>query len=160
QDVVETIAADAVVEPSPWPAVPGYQVLGQLGEGGMGVVYRARHLELKRLVALKMIRTAFVTAEQRLRFRAEAEAVARLPHPGIIQVFDIGEHNGQPYCALELVEGGSLDQRLRQALLAPRTAAELVERLARALQTAHEAGIIHRDLKPANVLLQGARGEG
>ena len=135
-----------------WPVVQGYDVLEWLGEGGMGVVYKARHLRLNRLVALKMIRGGSQAALRCLvRFRTEAEAVARLRHPNIIQIYDIGEADGLPFVALELLEGqpgrspGGQPQPGRQA-------AELVATLARAIQVAHEAGIIHRDLKPANVL--------
>jgi WD40 repeat protein len=119
----------------------------------MGVVYKARHLGLKRLVALKMIKSAHVTDQDRNRFRAEAEAVARLQHPNIVQVFDVGEYEGQPYCALELADAGSLDHRLRQGTLTPRDAADLIGRLALAMDAAHALNVVHRDLKPANVLL-------
>jgi serine/threonine-protein kinase len=140
---------------TPWPAVPGYEVLGLLGKGGMGVVYKARHLALNRLVALKMIRASgHAAALEMARFRTEAEAVARLQHPGIVQVHDVGEHQGQLYCALEFVPGGSLDLKLRGSPLPPPPAARLVELLARAMHQAHELKLVHRDLKPANILLQ------
>jgi WD40 repeat protein len=140
-----------------WPQVPGYEVLGELGHGGMGVVYQARQLRLKRLVALKMLRPGpGIRLELLARFRAEAEAVARLQHPHIVQIFEVGEHQGLPYLALELVPGGSLAQRLRGTPLPTDPAARLVELLARAVQHAHEQGVIHRDLKPANILLQKA----
>jgi hypothetical protein len=136
------------------PQVPGYEVLGRLGHGGMGVVYEARDPTLNRRVALKMVRDGVLaTAEQLARFQAEARAVARLSHPNVVHIFEIGEHNGQPWFALELVEGGSLAQRLSVVPLPPAEAATLIETLARAVQHAHEAGIVHRDLKPANVLL-------
>src|SRR5262245_16897870 len=136
------------------PAVPGYQVLGVLGRGGMGVVYQARDLSLSRVVALKMVLTGAQAApEQRARFRAEAEALARLRHPHIVQVYAYGEHQGQPYFALEYVEGGSLAERLGGTPLQPKAAAALVEPLARAVHYAHQHGVVHRDLKPANVLL-------
>jgi WD40 repeat protein len=136
------------------PTVPGYEILGELGRGGMGVVYRARHLALNRLVALKMILHAeHAGLKERERFRAEAEAIARLQHPNIVQIYEVGEAGGHPYCALEFVGGGSLAQRLASAPLSPPAAAELVQTLAEAVQAAHERGIIHRDLKPANVLL-------
>jgi serine/threonine-protein kinase len=140
--------------PDRWPAVPGYEILGELGRGGMGVVYRARHLRLKRLTALKMIRTGSQAApEQRARFRAEAEAVARLQHPNIVQIFEVGEAAGCPFLSLELVDGGSLVQHLGGNPQLPQPAARLVETLARAVHYAHERGVVHRDLKPANVLL-------
>jgi hypothetical protein len=141
--------------------VPGYEVLGELGRGGMGVVYKARQTALKRLVALKMILAgAHAGAEQRVRFRREAEAVARLQHPHIVQVYEVGDHDGLPYFSLEYVDGGSLAQRLQGRPLAPERAAAVVEKLARAMHAAHQRGIVHRDLKPANVLLHGGDGEG
>jgi WD40 repeat protein len=141
------------------PFVPGYELLGELGHGGMAVVYRARQIGLNRLVALKMILAgAHATAELRDRFRREAEAVARLQHPNIVQIHDIGEHDGLPYFSMELVEGGNLSRHLDGTPYAPVEAAALVETLARAIHAAHEAGIVHRDLKPANVLLSFSRG--
>jgi serine/threonine-protein kinase len=137
----------------PIPQIPGYQVLGVCGRGGMGVVYRARQLNLDRFVALKMIHGLNAPPESLARFRAEAQAVARLHHPNIVQIYDIGEHSGQPFFTLEYVDGGSLASRLRRTSLTPRQAAQLTETLAQAVHHAHQQGIIHRDLKPANVLL-------
>jgi serine/threonine protein kinase len=138
-------------------AVPGYEILGELGRGGMGVVYKARHLQLKRLAALKMILTgAHASADQLVRFRREAGAAARLQHPNIVHVYEIGEHDGLPYFAQEFMAGGSLGQRLRVSALPPLAAAQIVATLAQAMQAAHDAGIIHRDLKPDNVLLTGS----
>src|SRR5262245_33309327 len=137
-----------------FPVVPSYEVLGVLGRGGMGVVYQARHLALKRVVALKVILAgAHAAPDQRARFRREAEAVARLQHPHVVQVYEVGERPEGPYCALEFAEGGSLDKQLAGQPQPVRRAAELVEVLAQAVQAAHEAGVVHRDLKPANVLL-------
>jgi WD40 repeat protein len=134
--------------------VPGYEIEGVLGRGGMGVVYRARHLVLKRAVALKMILAGGHAGEaERGRFRAEVEAVARLQHTNIVQVFEVGETDGLPYCALELVDGGSLATRLKEGPLPPPAAARVVELLAGAMDVAHGRNVIHRDLKPANVLL-------
>jgi WD40 repeat protein/serine/threonine protein kinase len=134
--------------------VPGYEILGELGRGGMGVVYRARQVSLKRVVALKMIQAGRGTRPELVaRFRTEAEAVARLQHPNIVQVYETGEHDGLPYFSLEYVDGGSLDRKLAGTPLPPREAARLVETLARAMDHAHQCGILHRDLKPANVLL-------
>jgi hypothetical protein len=134
--------------------VPGYEILGTLGKGGMGIVYQARRLALNRVVALKMILAgAHAGTEERQRFRREAEAVARLQHPGIVQIYEVGEHEGLPYLSLEYCPGGSLEKRLAGTPLPPREAAQLVERLARAVQAAHEKRVVHRDLKPANVLL-------
>jgi serine/threonine-protein kinase len=135
-------------------AVEGYELLATLGRGGMGVVFKARHVKLKRLVALKMIRTGrLAAAEELARFRTEAEAVARLRHPNVVQVHDVGEHDGCPYLALEFVPGGSLAQKLAAAPLPPAQAAGLVRALAGAMHAAHQANVVHRDLKPANVLL-------
>jgi WD40 repeat protein/serine/threonine protein kinase/tetratricopeptide (TPR) repeat protein len=143
------------------PDVPGYEILGTLGRGGMGIVYKARQLSLKRVVALKMIRAgADAGPEERVRFRSEAEAVARLQHPNIVQVHEVGEWRAAgtgapiPYFSLEFVDGGSMQTQLGGTPLPARQAAELVQTLARAIHFAHQHGIIHRDLKPANVLLQ------
>jgi WD40 repeat protein len=135
-------------------AVPGYEILGVLGRGGMGVVYQARHLALKRVVALKMILAgAYAGPHELARFHSEAEAVARLQHPNIVQVFEVGESEGHPFCALEFVEGGTLAARISGQPLPATEAARLVEVLARAVQLAHSRNVVHRDLKPANVLL-------
>ncbi len=135
--------------------VPGYEILGELGRGGMGVVYKARHLRLNRLVALKMVLAGgHAGSEDRVRFLAEAEAVAAMQHPNIVQVFEIGQQDGLPYMALEYVNGGSLADRLRDGLPLPKEAARLVEQLAHGMAAAHAKGIIHRDLKPHNVLLR------
>jgi tetratricopeptide (TPR) repeat protein len=120
----------------------------------MGVVYKARHLRLNRLVALKMIRAGSGASPEMVeRFRTEAEAIARLRHPNIIQIYEVGETGGQSFLALEFVAGGSLATRLAAAPLPPREAVALTETLARAVHAAHQQGVIHRDLKPANVLL-------
>ncbi len=138
--------------------VPGYEILEELGRGGMGVVYKARHLRLNRLVALKMILAGGHAGQpERDRLRAEAEAIARLHHVGVVQVYEAGECDGLPFVALELCPGGSLDRLLAAGPLPPRDAARLVEGVARGVQAAHEAQVVHRDLKPANVLI-GADG--
>jgi serine/threonine protein kinase len=147
------------VEPAPSPDVPGYEVLGEISRGGMGVVYKARQVSLNRMVALKMISSgAYASPAERARFRTEAEAAARLRHPNIVQIYEAGSVEGMPYLALEYMDGGSLAQALNGTPLPPRAAAELVELLARTVQAAHQQGILHRDLKPANVLLQIANG--
>jgi eukaryotic-like serine/threonine-protein kinase len=136
------------------PTVPGYEVLEPLGRGGMGVVYKARDVRLKRLVALKMMREgAEATPDQRARFRTEAEAVARLQHPHIVQIYEVGETDGRLFLALEFVEGGSLAERLTGQPLPVRLAAQLMATVARAIHAAHQVGIVHRDLKPGNILL-------
>ena len=136
------------------PEIPGHEVLVLLGRGGMGVVYRARHLRLNRAVALKMLLTgAHASPEARERFLREAEAVAGLRHPNIVQVHDMGEHDGQPYFTMEFVEGGNLAEKLAGTPQPPRQASLLLATLAEAVQTAHQSGIVHRDLKPSNILL-------
>jgi WD40 repeat protein/tRNA A-37 threonylcarbamoyl transferase component Bud32/DNA-directed RNA polymerase subunit RPC12/RpoP len=135
-------------------AVTGYEILGELGRGGMGVVYKARHVKLGRVVALKMILVAeHAGPEDLARFQTEAEAVARLQHPNIVQIYEVGEQDGRPFFSLEFCAGGSLEKKLSGIPLPPKEAARLAETLARAMHAAHEAGVIHRDLKPANVLL-------
>ena len=135
-------------------APSGYEILDELGRGGMGVVYRARQTSLDREVALKMILAPeHAGPGQAARFRAEAEAVARLQHPNIVQVHDVGEQNGRPYFSMELIEGGSLADHIAGNPQPAAEAARLVEVLARAVQHAHIRGVVHRDLKPANVLL-------
>lgn len=138
----------------PLPAIPGYEILGLLGRGAMGIVYRARQMRLNRLVALKMLLAGeFAHREHLARFRAEAEAAARLHHPNIVQIYDLGEHDGLPFLSLEYIEGGTLAEWLTEGPLAPRDAARLIATLARAIEFAHQRGIVHRDLKPANILL-------
>jgi formylglycine-generating enzyme required for sulfatase activity len=137
-----------------YPEVSGYEILGILGHGGMGLVYRARQLKANRLVALKMIRAVeHATPHERLRFQIETEAVARLQHPNIVQLHEVGEVRGQPFFSLEFCDGGTLTDRLKKKQPPPREAAELIATLARAMHYAHLRGVVHRDLKPANVLL-------
>jgi serine/threonine-protein kinase len=139
---------------SNWPEVAGYQILGELGRGGMGVVYQARQRGLHRLVALKMILAGAHAGEHQLaRFRTEAEAVARLQHPNIVQIYEVGQHDGLPYFSLEFVDGGPLNKQISGQPQPPSEAAQMIETLARAMHFAHRRGIVHRDLKPANILL-------
>jgi tetratricopeptide (TPR) repeat protein len=134
--------------------VPGYELLGELGRGGMGVVYRARQVRLKRLVALKMVLAgSHAGPEQLTRFRVEAEAVARLQHANIVQIHEVGEQDGLPFFSMEYVAGDSLARRLKDGPLPQQEAARLTETLARAVQHAHQRGVVHRDLKPPNILL-------
>jgi serine/threonine-protein kinase len=138
------------------PKIPGYEVGALLGRGGMGLVYKARHLRLNRFVALKMLITgAYAEPQQRARFQREAEAVASLRHTNVVQVHDVGDHEGWPYFTMELLEGGSLAQALAGAPQPAGQAAALVATVAEAMQAAHQGGIVHRDLKPANILLAG-----
>ncbi len=137
--------------------VPGYEILSELGRGGMGVVYKARHLRLNRLVALKMILSGIHAGpDERARFDAEARAIARMQHPNIVQVHESGIHEGTPFFSMEYCGGGTLAQQLERTSSVPwsaERAAGLVRTLAVAVQAAHNHGIIHRDLKPGNVLL-------
>lgn len=134
--------------------IPGYELLRELGRGGAGVVYLARQKCLDRLVALKMLRwDTHIRPRDPHRLRTEAEALASLYHPNIVQIFEVGECNGLPYLALEYVDGGTLSERLDGTPLPPEKAASLTETLAWAVDAAHQQGIVHRDLKPANVLV-------
>ena len=147
----------AVVDPDPWAAggnAPAdYEIVGELGRGGMGIVYKARHRRLKRFIALKTFHPGRLPSRRELaRFGAEARAVARLQHPNIVQIFEVGQERGKPFLALEFAEQGTLAQKIREMPLTPRDAAELLASLADAVQHAHEQNIVHRDLKPANVL--------
>ena len=138
----------------PAPSVEGYELLGELGRGSVGVVYKARHRALNRLVALKMVMAgSHVGREQLARFATEARAVAALRHPAIVQIHEIGESGGLPFLSLEYVEGTSLDRKLGGRPQDPREAVRLIAVLADAVHLAHRHGILHRDIKPANVLL-------
>jgi tetratricopeptide (TPR) repeat protein len=140
--------------PESWPSIPDFEILGVLGRGGMGVVYQARQKSLDRTVALKMIPLSDrARPEEIARFRSDAEAAAHLQHPDFMQIYQVGEQDGRPYFVLEFAGGGSLAQHIAATPQPVRQAAELVERLARAMHYAHERGIVHRDLKPANILL-------
>lgn len=139
--------------------VGAYDILAEVGRGGMGVVYKARHRGLQRLAALKMVLAGeFASPTQKLRFRLEAELAARVRHPNIVQVYEIGSYEGRPFLALEWVEGGSLANQLDGTPWPPDGAASFIETLARAIDVAHGEGVIHRDLKPANILLEAEAG--
>jgi serine/threonine-protein kinase len=143
--------------PASRPVIPGYDILEEVGRGTMGVVYKARHLRLNRLVALKVVLGgAHAHPEDLVRFLGEAEVLARFHHAHLVLIYEAGWHDGHLYLAMELVEGGTLAQQCAAAHRAPRQAAELVESLARAVQHAHRRGVVHRDLKPSNVLLTKA----
>src|SRR5262245_26447595 len=131
-----------------------YELLAEVARGGMGVVYRARQIELDRVVALKMILAGrLATDEDVQRFRTEAEAAAKLTHPNIVAVHEVGEHEGQHYFSMEFIEGTSLGQRLAQGPLPSRYAGRSLRKIAQPLHHAHQQGIIHRDLKPSNILI-------
>src|SRR5262245_30164382 len=140
-------------EGEPLPVIPGYEILRVIGQGGMGVVYEARQVDLGRTVAVKMISAGRLGPRVVARFRLEAEAAARLQHPNVVQIFEVGQVNGQPFFSMEYVAGSSLAELLTRQPPSDRQAAELTATLARAVQAAHERGIVHRDLKPSNVLL-------
>ena len=136
------------------PHVSGYVILGELGRGGMGIVYKARQVNLNRICALKMILAGpHAGTEATARFLSEAEMVARLEHPAIVQIHHLGDHDGRPYLELEYVDGGSLGDRSNGAPLTAGEAAEMIESLARAIHYSHGLGVVHRDLKPSNILL-------
>jgi WD40 repeat protein len=146
---------------APLPRIPGYELQGELGRGGMGVVYQARQKGLNRIVALKVILSGAHADPRTLkRFQAEAEVLARLEHPNIVKIHEVGESEGLPFFCMEFCGEGSLSSRLKGTPLPARQSAALIEPLARAMHAAHEAGIVHRDLKPGNILLAGIREEG
>ncbi|WP_261361190.1 serine/threonine-protein kinase [Gemmata massiliana] len=155
------------VTPSAVPDIPGYEILRELGRGGMGIVYEARHIALGRVVAVKTLPTGFFHAEELSRFRRESEAIARLDHPNIVPVYEVGERplvsgdlvqgeRGVPYFSMKFYPGGSLARRSGTASSDPRADARIVETIARAIHHAHQRGILHRDLKPSNILLDEA----
>jgi serine/threonine-protein kinase len=159
-DPDRTPAVSTAIEDNPpdpnedWPRIPDYELLAVLGRGGMGVVYKAVHLPLNRTVALKMILAGERASPQNLaRLRREAEAIAQLRHPNVVEIYHFDEHEGRPYFAMEFVEGGDLKGRLDGTPWPAQAAAGLVEQVARAVGVAHCRNIVHRDLKPANVLL-------
>lgn len=159
QDTQIVHPAAPLAEPTPPPPditdlrIPGYILEETIGRGGMGVVYRARQLVSNRPVALKMLNTAHAKPEDRLRFEIEAQAIAQLKHPNIVELYHVGDTDGHEWLSLELVEGGTLAMRLIAGPIPPRESAALLEPIARAVDFAHQQRIIHRDLKPANILI-------
>ena len=130
-----------------------YELIDEIARGGMGVVYKAKQTRLNRTVALKMILAGQLAGEEDVqRFHAEAESAANLDHPGIVPIFEVGEHDGQHYFSMGFIEGQSLADRIKDGPLPPKEAAEYTKKIAEAVAFAHERGVIHRDLKPANVL--------
>ena len=140
----KSFAADTVVG--------DYEIIGELGRGGMGVVYRARQITLNRVVGLKML-TGHYGRDELTRFLAEAETAAGLHHTNIVQIYEVGEMEGAPFFSMEYVESGSLADRLRAGPIEERQTAQLLISVARALHFAHRNGVVHRDMKPANILL-------
>ena len=155
EDAVQAAAASVTAPTTASVAVPGYEILDELGRGGMGVVYKAKQVGLNRIVALKMvIAGAYADPTTRARFLLEAESVAGLEHPNIVKVFAFGEHGGHPFLAMEFLPGGSLaDQAKKSGPLPAQQATEVMAKLAAAVAHAHARGVVHRDIKPANVLL-------
>ena len=155
-DATQCLRPSAVAKVRPVQRVEGYEILSELGRGGMGVVFKAWQHSLQRNVALKMVLAgSFAAAQDLNRFHAEAMAIARLHHPHLVSIYEIGESNHLPFYAMEYMEGGTLARRLNGQPIAPRVAAGLVRSLAQAVDYAHKNGIVHRDLKPGNILLAG-----
>src|SRR5687768_12598718 len=158
-DDAKTEIVESLRQPPPPPEAPGtrfanYELIERLAEGGMGVVYKARDVELGRLIALKVILTGrFATEAEVARFRAEAEAAANLDHPNIVPIYEIDEHDGWPYFTMKFIEGGSLANHIERFRRDPRAAARMMATVAHAVHYGHRRGILHRDLKPHNILI-------
>src|SRR5262245_50020851 len=152
--IAETLSPEEAVAALAAVHLPGFIIESQLGHGGMGVVYKAQQVKLNRTVAIKVVLGGpYASAQARVRFLSEAEAIAHLHHPNIVQVYEFGQHEGFPYFTLEYLEGGTLERRLNSTPIDSKQAAKYVHQLASAVQHAHDRGVIHRDLKPSNILL-------
>ncbi len=149
-----TVAPAEAMTGTVLPSVPGYAIQRELGRGGMGVVYLARQEGLERLVAIKMLPQGAEAERTMQRFQTEAEVIARLQHPNLIQIYEVGTVEGRPFFSMEYVPDGTLEEQLRRQPLAPREAARLIQILATAMHEAHRCGVVHRDLKPGNILLR------
>jgi hypothetical protein len=154
----ETLVSPRVPGMPELPVVPGLEILSLLGRGGMGIVYKARQLALDRIVAVKQIipRAGGLCDEDLSRFQIEAQAIGKLHHPHVVQVYEVGETQGAPYLLLEFIDGGTLTQRLQGKPQPARWSAEVIRDVAGAVQAVHESGLLHRDLKPGNILLTTA----
>ncbi len=151
-EVDAVMADESAAVTTALPDIPGYVVLKELGRGGGGIVYQAQEKRISRLVAIKLAH-ANGSVDDLKRFRIDAEAASRLKHPNIVSIYRVGAVGGSPFFTMELADGGSLASRIAGRVLPARLAAELMEKIARAMQHAHQAGVVHRDLKPANIIL-------
>ncbi|MCA9041652.1 MAG: serine/threonine protein kinase, partial [Planctomycetaceae bacterium] len=139
--------------PAPLPEIPGFRLISILGQGGMGCVYLTQHLDLERLVAIKVVAAAGAASPALFsRFREESRAVAAVTHPGVCQIYEASETNGLPYLAMEYIEGVTLSESLREQLPSPTQTAKVILAISEAIEACHRAGILHRDLKPSNVM--------
>ena len=154
----ESVEDDAKVSRGPLPKIPGYEILEVIGRGGMGVVYKAIDVRLGREVAIKMMAISHQSPDAMMRFETEARSLAQVAHPGVVRLFEVGQVDGTPFIAMELIRGQGLDRVAAGQPLQPRKAAEFARQLAETLQACHDQGIVHRDIKPSNAII-GPNGE-